>query len=954
MFCAGKMVEIQIFLMLQTNFLCFVTITLFTIKNNKYMEEDKLVETLENEIRNQQEKLKIAREKLQNKKKVQMEHRKRELQNMLQTTDRTILENREKRIQLREHVAIRKLDKFKIIGQNISYNQEAWNMDRNHQLEEVARQRIEFENIKKSRMALEKVIDAQIIQMDVIQSEKSKRKAFEKNTLSRLLQKGDLLQTQLQDNELESVASKLMNETKQPYRLVDEIQSQRKKKQIVQQNDRSETIRKINRERKRLQQEAVKLQRQKDEYHAIASKGIEYLTEIELGEAPPVDLILKNMDIPNALRDTEIRNEQVLLDASSIENGLNEIDRLKQAYMETQSEYRVLTEVKSGYDGGLDFRSYRKDQKENYYIVHGLVIDFIEKSMDMVDLQKTTEQYTEEEVLWQASKLAMEEEKKMKALTLAGYRLYDKFIIEGIQEIIHDIVQEIQQAKQVALKYFSNALNGAILESDRKSSAGDEGEKGHGFKQDMMQEAFLEIRKARKRLDEHNGLAKVHSMSQTLVQPQLKLIVTTIGKRRQTQQVVNPLDYSIPAEQEVGQCNRDAQVIKIRRVLKNVKSKRKKLAERIQLEQEYWKNIKITPRVLKYPNNIVKCSIVSITEDGKFMAAGGVKGEIYVWDLHRNPPFLLRKMANVPKNARCAITSMEWSWDAASLVVTTSNGEVNVWNVLPTTATWSKKSSKQLHTSSMFPVQGTKFAPHVVYPRMRITTTDLSGPTHDTEEQIKKSKKPVKKQMLQTAIRATFFPAFSMTGQHPCVVIGTQDGIIMKYNSHFDLPGVTLVYGQNVGHFEAPCLEVPLNKQKFKMNSRRIRREFFQAHYSSIIYVGFVDRIALTMITVSKDGLVCKWPYERDAHCGMGWYVPSQKFKLDMRVDSSMLGTTFAAEKESSVIKGIIEQVETSISGQEIWFLIIFSQKIGQGTHVSIVSLNVHVRINYISKNAKL
>lgn len=43
-----------------------------------------------------------------------------------------------------------------------------------------------------------------------------------------------------------------------------------------------------------------------------------------------------------------------------------------------------------------------------------------------------------------------------------------------------------------------------------------------------------------------------------------------------------------------------------------------------------------------------------------------------------------------------------------------------------------------------------------------------------------------------------------------------------------------------------------------------------------MVFVGFQDRMSLTMVTLDTSGLLCIWPYRSDAFSGFGWYTPSK------------------------------------------------------------------------------
>ncbi|CAM9159620.1 unnamed protein product [Ectocarpus sp. 12 AP-2014] len=76
-----------------------------------------------------------------------------------------------------------------------------------------------------------------------------------------------------------------------------------------------------------------------------------------------------------------------------------------------------------------------------------------------------------------------------------------------------------------------------------------------------------------------------------------------------------------------------------------------------------------------------------------------------------------------------------------------------------------------------------------------------------------------------------------------------------------------------------------------------VRREFFERHRHSVIFVGFKDHVSLTMVTLDVSGLLCVWPYSADAFSGFGWYTPSKEVVVDVTLHSYKLETNRAARR---------------------------------------------------------
>ncbi|CAM9717142.1 unnamed protein product [Ectocarpus sp. 6 AP-2014] len=76
-----------------------------------------------------------------------------------------------------------------------------------------------------------------------------------------------------------------------------------------------------------------------------------------------------------------------------------------------------------------------------------------------------------------------------------------------------------------------------------------------------------------------------------------------------------------------------------------------------------------------------------------------------------------------------------------------------------------------------------------------------------------------------------------------------------------------------------------------------VRREFFERHRHSVIFVGFKDHVSLTMVTLDVSGLLCVWPYSADAFSGFGWYTPSKEVVVDVALHSYKLESNRVARR---------------------------------------------------------
>ena len=106
---------------------------------------------LEDELIFQEKRVQEAREKLREKKRLEIQRQQEELRNKLTLVDQTIEENRKKRVLLRQELSNKQTDSGTTIRENMRVHQETWELEREHQLEEAARRRLELERARAQR-----------------------------------------------------------------------------------------------------------------------------------------------------------------------------------------------------------------------------------------------------------------------------------------------------------------------------------------------------------------------------------------------------------------------------------------------------------------------------------------------------------------------------------------------------------------------------------------------------------------------------------------------------------------------------------------------------------------------------------------------------------------------------------------------------------------------------------
>ena len=767
-------------------------------------------------------------------------------------------------------------------------------------------------------------MDIHLIQLDEIESEKRRRGESEEKKLANLLNRGDHLKKALSEGqfELHYVAKEFTTQieahesgkTVTPFRLVDEIEASRRLRHEHDELEREETMRNINKERQALMAQEERLRQRKRELSFFRSKGGEFLAELELGNLPPETFLLQNAQLnENDDEEDDIDDaiDQTLQEAKVIVNeGDLKLEELRNTLEEIKKEKDFAVVQPFVYDGSLGPSSYRSGQRRAFTLSLDIVNALVDSAVSISSSGRTLKEVESLERHWEAVELAFKIDHDEKQTRLAIHTVLDELISETMMALFKNIMGEIQEIRTIV----SDRIKGALIDVLVSFSGQETASKPQ---RDMLGSMFDEIRRLRSKQDEKEATIRMSRATQKLLHP----IQGTIDVKPSNKKAIAPEDQTLPTEDEIGRPNSDAVVLKVRQ-LPTMKSQLSHLSKRISIEKQYWQNIDINMDLLKYPHNVNHCSIVRVSRNGQFMAGASLHGELYVWDIKIKPPLMLRRIPSMPKSDQFPLISLEFSWNQTDLLTLNSKNIVQVWSTLPNRVRF---ADAKKHSPGMLNPDCSKFHPPTVYPSVRVSSSDLERPVYElpVNEVSKKSKKKSnKKEEEDDDLRptcTTFHPGISMLSYQPSIVIGTANGTLMKWNSEAGPKSVDLIHGEPQAIFEAPLVKKSGEKAAFDDSSQfitppqTIKREFFHSHREEIIYIGYVDNISMTLVTVSKSALICLWPYTKSSFVGYCWYTPSHKFMLDARIPRENQTTS-----RSKLRSAAIEQVRATSSGGEI------------------------------------
>ena len=238
-------------------------------------------------------------------------------------------------------------------------------------------------------------------------------------------------------------------------------------------------------------------------------------------------------------------------------------------------------------------------------------------------------------------------------------------------------------------------------------------------------------------------------------------------------------------------------------------------------------------------------SCVSLSSSHNFVALGTVQGDIMVWDLKLYPPRILRSL-----KGNVSISDICWSIDSCKLLTLTEHGTVQLWSLMDThTITFNVKSFEPSEPNVMFKPSTLQNLLTLELPQLFFT----KGPFKES------------RYLINRPVRAVFYPALTFLASQNSIILGLENGNILKLNlnSKFDI---------------ATTLESVQPKNEIGCG---IEAELFRAHEQSIIHISFVGNVS-SMITVDTKGFINMWECSEEYLTGFNWFSPKKKFRLEM------------------------------------------------------------------------
>ncbi|EGR34441.1 hypothetical protein IMG5_011370 [Ichthyophthirius multifiliis] len=307
------------------------------------------------------------------------------------------------------------------------------------EIQENVRKKIELEKILEKKKELNDQFRKTKIELDMIEQEELNRKNQMKKYIEKAL-KHDILNI---DNEKEKqqikdiLVEQMVADQKEKENILGEIQAVRQQQKDKIKFEFQQKLRELNDQRFQLNQEGEQLLIKKAQHFELQKNGVEFMSNIEQGYAPPIEYILQNMQNINEdeyRKDFDI--EEITEKAKQIAlKGNKKIESLKQQL----NEFSILDPYTKPYKGELK-PIIQKMNPENVYIAR-LIVDWL--------IEQAIRQYLEKQNIYEATK------EKQQYIQEKAKRLQDK-INQASNEINYVSIRD---------RIFEKVLNKIIREA---------------------------------------------------------------------------------------------------------------------------------------------------------------------------------------------------------------------------------------------------------------------------------------------------------------------------------------------------------------------------------------------------------------------------------------------------------------------------------------------------------
>ncbi|EQC27301.1 hypothetical protein SDRG_14922 [Saprolegnia diclina VS20] len=509
-----------------------------------------------------------------------------DLRGTLSDLDAQVAASRVARQTLRSQLLTKKAHVQSQMAQQLELQREAWHVTRSHELEEAARRRLDLEQLQTQRHHLERLEQTSMVQLNAIDAERSRRRQHDVSKIEHLLVKGSVLERQLPHDALFNIVAEtspaidsvhFANECEGRLRIEHEQATHR----------RHDQLRQLNADRAALEKQEEDLRQKQRELHYLASKGVDFLVEIEFGHAPPVELILKNMPDEIAMPDADVDTiDEVLDDATKwLASGDTTLAAIAQSIPSSAppvpSPLRPLSPL---------------PRTPTTMLLQSLVCDLIDQILEMLPAPLVRANVLAQQCVWKDTRRNLRRVARRERYQRAVHLVRDALLDDVVHSTILDLWSEASAAQHGVRSLLLTALQRVLCppdQNDAVSSAFDE----------------LQTRRRRQDLEVSTSVILVASVLQPRPPPPPTAVLSMKPATLQVYtELPTPIDIAkrriVPPDQTM-----------------------------VTVQRAYWKHVRLAPVVI---SATLRHSIAHIYARGRHVYVVGAKGDVSIVDITTN------------------------------------------------------------------------------------------------------------------------------------------------------------------------------------------------------------------------------------------------------------------------------------------------------------------------------
>jgi hypothetical protein len=861
-------------------------------------------------VRHAEEALRMAKSRMQALQAEAKEQQQREFDLKKAEAEREIHEARRQREDTRTEIKAAYAEQADAERRAKAIGEEIWSMQQERVMEDLMLKKLRLQKTQERRQKLRDELREQEEQLGSLNAELSRRDVHSNTLLQEALQHADALREALHEAEADGrgdVQARWLRKlhsggasdeggvggngvggdgaadgggggggAREAFNMVDELLAQRQQKLRKDSRNKADELRALNEERRQLNEQRHDAARRRQQQERLLAKGREFLAEIEMGEAPPLEFIKLNLsggeggrhsggdeeagsgrdgdragsgsgagvtaadgdgdgggagandegaEPPDfaqqeessggeAEEDDETVDEMVTRLRTAIPIASYKIDSLRRALAPTDTVLEL--------PGTLDPKS------EACQVSSALVGDIVEVVLGrcVVDI-KPREAVESERRWWETQGLSLRKDLKRRELADQAWRVLGSLVEEVVQDSVRGLHTEIYELHEMAQSVGRHILLSCVQKAC--ASTRSVTELHRQIASDSAVAAAAAARGAGRGLAALVSPRRRHSMTVTWFVPSDEKPAP-----RPRRVVKQPWEVSVP------ELDHDK--------LEPPSFSGRELSEGFTTDDTP-KNVELSGRT--------GVSCVKLSPSGLLLCVGRLNGEVSVWSQSLSgsgSPNAALEIRTPHKISEAAIVEIGWSMDSTQLYTINTKGMAHLWTMQLVQD--AKASGRARKLTLLAQLDSGSFASQ---------RTDLAAQNSSRE---------------CTPRTACFHPGLTAMGTQPSLVLGMLNGDVVKCTNPtaadraINVTDLSKSCGAELNHPSGGEASQPQRRRSFS------RMEFFSAHKAPIVFTGFGP--GNTMITMDNTGKILSWPYTRDHFTGYKWFHPNRACDLGL------------------------------------------------------------------------